>query len=134
MSEHGYEQRDAHEGATLRAGLYILAVMFLVAALVVPFYRFLARGEAQAQPQPASVVAKPKAAEPSFPRLVSAEPPVLAEFRRQEDALLTSYGWVEKDRGIARIPVAEAIRLVGARGSLPRFAATGLSPAPGAAR
>lgn len=119
----GYERSDANTGATLRAGLYILGVMFLTALLLVPMYRLLARGETAAQPAPAQVV-KSDTSEPSlsFPRLVESEPRVLAEFRAQEDALLTSYGWVEKDKGVARIPIDEAMRLVAQRG-LPKFEA-----------
>jgi hypothetical protein len=119
----GFEKTDAKAGASFRAGLYILGMMFVTALLVVPFYRLLARVETAAQP-PAAEVVKSEMSEPtvSFPKLVSSEPRVLAEFRAQEEALLTSYGWVEKDKGIARIPIDEAIRIVAARG-LPRFAA-----------
>ena len=119
----GYEKTDAKAGATYRAGFYILATMFVTALLVVPFYRLLARVETAAQP-PASEVVKSSVSEPapSFPRLVESEPRVLAGFRAQEDALLTSYGWIEKDKGIARIPISEAIRLVAERG-LPKFEA-----------
>ncbi|MGE5127601.1 MAG: hypothetical protein ACM3PV_15020 [Betaproteobacteria bacterium] len=135
--QKGYETSDAHAGATFRAGLYILGTMFLVAAVVVPLYWLYARRETAAQPRPASLVREQApAAAPTFPKLVSSEPPVLAEFRRQEDELLTSYGWVEKDRGVARMPIAEAMRLVGDRGRLPTLPAP--SPAPqssaGAAR
>jgi hypothetical protein len=127
----GYEKTDARAGATFRAGLYILATMVVTALLVVPFYRLLARVETAAQP-PAAEVVKSAVSEPvaSFPRLVESEPRVLAEFRAQEDALLTSYGWVEKDRGIARIPIDEAMKIVAARG-LPKFQATAESPAGG---
>jgi hypothetical protein len=125
----GYERTDAAAGATFRAGLAILAVMVVTAALVVPMYRLLARGETAKQPPPAQVV-KTEMSEPvqTFPRLVESEPRVLAEFRKAEDALLTSYGWVEKDKGIARIPIDEAMRLVAERG-LPAFPAP--APQPG---
>ena len=123
----GYEKTDARAGATIRAGLYMLGAMFLTALLLVPLYRLLARSETATQPAPAEVV-KTEMSEPvlSFPRLLESEPRVLAEFRVQEDALLRSYGWVEKDKGIARIPIDEAMRIVAERG-LPTFAA----PAPG---
>jgi hypothetical protein len=123
----GYEKTDARAGATIRAGLYMLGAMFLTALLLVPLYRLLARSETATQPAPAEVV-KTEMSEPvlSFPRLLESEPRVLAEFRVQEDALLRSYGWVEKDKGIARIPIDEAMKIVAERG-LPTFAA----PAPG---
>ena len=125
----GFEKTDAKAGASFRAGLYILGMMFVTALLVVPFYRLLARVETAAQP-PAAEVVKSEMSEPtvSFPKLVSSEPRVLAEFRAQEEALLTSYGWVEKDKGIARIPISEALRIVAERG-LPRFEAPAEAPA-----
>ena len=118
-----YERTDANAGGALRAGLYMLAMMVVTALLVVPFYRLLARGETAAQP-PAAEVVESTVSEPapSFPRLVESEPRVLAGFRAQEEALLTSYGWVEKDKGLCRIPIDEAMRIVAARG-LPEFEA-----------
>jgi hypothetical protein len=127
-SQPGYETLDAQAGATYRAGLYIVGTMVVVALVLVPMYWFLARRESATQ-EPAATVIKeqPKAAATAFPKLVTSEPTVLAEFREQEDELLDSYGWVEKDRGIARLPIAEAVRLVGERGALPVFP-TGASP------
>ena len=95
--------------------------MIVTALLVVPFYRLLARVETAAQP-PAAKVVESGVSEPalSFPKLVESEPRVLGEFRAQEDALLTSYGWVEKDKGLARIPIDAAMRIVAERG-LPKF-------------
>jgi hypothetical protein len=136
MSKHepqdhgGYESTDAHAGDTYRAGLYILGTMVLSALVVVPMYRFLARKEAREQKPAATVLtADPNAGLASVPRLVTSEPLALAEFRAQEDALLTSYGWVEKDKGIARLPIDVAMRIVAERG-LPEFPAPSPSPAP----
>jgi hypothetical protein len=122
----GYEKTDARAGPTIRAGLAILAVMFLTALVLVPMYRVLARREAAKQPPPAEVV-RTEISEPAaaFPRLLTSEPAALAEFRAQEEALLASYGWVEKDRGVVRIPITEAMRIV-AESGLPTFPA----PAP----
>ncbi len=134
MSKHeppgGYEKTDAHAGDTYRAGLYILGTMVLSALVVVPMYRFLARQEDREQKPAATVLkADPGAALGSAPRLVVSEPLALAEFRAQEEALLTSYGWVEKDRGIARLPIDVAMRIVAERG-LPEFPSTAPSTAP----
>jgi hypothetical protein len=124
----GYEKTDAHAGATVRAGLTILGVMFLTALVLVPMYRFLGRRE-KAEQKPAATVLKPDAAAPAFPRLVASEPAVLAEFRAQEDAFLAGWGWVEKDEGIARMPIEEAMKIVAERG-LPTFPAPGPATAP----
>lgn len=124
----GFERSDAHAGATLRAGGYILAAMFVVAALLVPAYWFLVRRETKAQPRPATVI-KETPVPGAFPRLVTNEPASLAVFRAQEDVILEGYAWVEKDRGIARMPISEAMRIVGARGALPAFPSPAPSPA-----
>jgi len=126
----GYEKTDAHAGDTYRAGLYILGTMVLTALVVVPMYRFLARKEARQQaPAATALKADPNAAPVAFPRLVTAEPAVLAEFRAQEDAFLASYGWVEKDKGIARLPIDVAMKIVAERG-VPRFPPPAPSPTP----
>lgn len=127
----GYETLDAQAGATYRAGAYILGAMFLAAALLVPMYGLLARRESRLQSPAATVIREQPAAAGSFPRLVTSEPLVLKTFREQEDAILNSYGWVEKDRGVARMPVTEAIRIVGERRALPSFPAAPLAATPG---
>ena len=120
--EAGYERTDAAIGPTLRAGVYLLGAMFLVSFVVVPLYRLYARREAAAQPERATVLtASPPPG--AFPRLVESEPRALAEFRAREDLLLGSYGWIDRDRGLARMPIEEAVRIVGERGTLPAFAA-----------
>ena len=136
MSRHepqghgGYEKTDAHAGDTYRAGLYILGTMVVTALVVVPMYRFLAGREAREQGKAATVL-RPDAGAPApaFPKLVTSEPAVLAEFHAQEDAFLASYGWVEKDKGIARMPIDEAMKIVAERG-LPKFPGPEPTPAP----
>ncbi len=125
----GYERTDASVGPTLRAGMYLLGAMFLVSLVVVPLFWFYARRETAAQPERATVL---KASPPPgvFPRLVESEPRALAEFRAREDVLLGSYGWIDKDGGLARMPIEEAIRIVGQRGSLPAFAAAAPADVP----
>jgi hypothetical protein len=126
----GYERTDASAGGTFRAGLWILGIMVVTAFLLVPAFRLLARMESAAQPPPAEVV-KSEVSDPvkSFPKLVESEPRVLAEFRAQERALLTTYAWVEKDKGKVRIPIDEAMRIVAERG-LPKFEAPAAAAAP----
>jgi hypothetical protein len=130
----GYEKVDVSAGSTFRAGLYILGSMFLTAVLLVPLYRLLTREEKASQaPAATALKVDPRRMEPQGPRLLVAEDKALAALRAQEDALLGSYGWVEKDRGIVRIPIDEAMRIV-AESGLPAFPAPGASPAPGGAR
>ncbi len=41
----------------------------------------------------------------------------LAQFEAAQRAALSGYGWVDRDRGIARIPIEEAMRMIVARGA-----------------
>ena len=67
----------------------------------------------------------------------------LVDMRRREDAALNSYGWVDKQHGVVRIPIAEAKKLALQRGyptvaqpavpattTAPQQPATQMEPAP----
>jgi hypothetical protein len=53
---------------------------------------------------------------PPEPRLQTNPRQDLRDLRAAEDGVLTSYGWVDKSRGIARMPIAEAMKLTVERG------------------
>jgi hypothetical protein len=63
---------------------------------------------------------------PAGPRLQAQPANEIFQFRLQEDAVLGSYGWVDRNAGTVRIPIADAMRLTVERG-LPSRA----EPAPG---
>ena len=47
-----------------------------------------------------------------FPRLQLSPPADLQAFRAREEAELSSYGWVSKTAGVARIPIERAMKLL----------------------
>jgi hypothetical protein len=53
---------------------------------------------------------------PPEPRLQTAPREDLRELRAAEDTALGSYGWVDRNAGIVRIPIDEAMRLTLERG------------------
>ena len=53
---------------------------------------------------------------PPEPRLQTNPREELRELQAQEDAVLGSYGLVDKDRGVVRIPIDEAMKLIVQRG------------------
>ncbi|HUI09057.1 MAG TPA: hypothetical protein VL221_01955 [Bacteroidota bacterium] len=53
---------------------------------------------------------------PPEPRFQTDPHADLLRLRAAEDTMLTGYGWVERDSGLARIPVARAMALLAARG------------------
>jgi hypothetical protein len=50
------------------------------------------------------------------PQLLISEPVVLDQQRQVEEQQLTGYGWVDEAGGVARIPIAEAKKLIVERG------------------
>lgn len=53
---------------------------------------------------------------PPEPRLQVAAKADLDQLRATENAQLESYGWVDRDQGIARIPIERAMKLLSERG------------------
>jgi len=65
------------------------------------------------------------------PRLETNEPREINDFRVQEERTLHSYGWVDQQAGVVRIPIARAMELVAQRG-LPTRPQAGTVPPSGA--
>jgi len=116
-----YEPKDVNAGPTFWFGFAILAIMVVTAFATKPLFDLLGEEETAAQ-APAAYVpgVDPSALEPPSPRL-QVDPEIdLETLRAQEDAILGSYAWVDKEQGIVRIPVEKAMRLVAERG-MPAF-------------
>ncbi len=89
-------------------GLVILAVIVHI-GLWWLFFQLKAREALQ--DQAISPLARRGVAVPPWPRLVVNEPLGLREQRQREDAVLQNYGWVNKQDGIARVPVTRAMKM-----------------------
>lgn len=101
--------RHEPEGSSSR-GILLGALIFLVSlALILVCIRVLLHHFRRAHPSrtpgnvPAQVTSSPVA-----PWVNPARD--LAELRAREDEHLTSYGWVDHERGRVRIPIAQAMR------------------------
>ena len=53
---------------------------------------------------------------PPEPRLQTDPRDDLRHLRENEDQVLDSYGWVDRNAGVVRIPIADAMRLIVERG------------------
>lgn len=107
--------------------MLILTIITLFCyALVAGFYKFmesravsndttrspLASTPVQPAIQDGRVVGGPAA----VPSLLVGEPVNLQKFRAEEDHLLTSYGWVDQNAGVVRLPIDRAKELLLERG------------------
>ena len=112
----GHEERDV----TLRPIVWAGAGMAVVVALVFVLVRWtfvsdLAHDAAQSPP--ANPLTRSYGRQlPPEPRLQTHPIRDLRDLRAAEDAVLTSYGWVDRKAGIVRIPIARAMELLATRG------------------
>lgn len=115
-----FETEDIRATPVLKFLVGLAVTCVVVAFLLLAFYRGMRSYVAGRQPPPPHMTfeADRKA---SGPLLQESPVPDLATYRAEEEKALATYGWVDKARGIARIPVDEAIRLTAERG-LPRTA------------
>jgi len=109
-----YETRDVN----FRAVLGLAAGIVLGGAIVCGgLWLLLAslRAEARRKEPVVSPLAKTQPAPPA-PRLQDAPALDYRAFREQEDERLRSYGWIDREQKIARMPIERAIDLLAERG------------------
>ena len=111
-----HEESDVNVRGVLgfAAGLLVTAVLiqFMVWLL---FVYFSGREAARVVPE-YPLAAGEQTRVPPEPRLQTNPREDLRALRAREDAVLNSYGWVDKTSGVVRIPIDEAIKLTVQRG------------------
>ena len=111
-----HEESDVNVAAILRYGLGLVVV-----AVVVHIFLWWLLGAYERQNERAQTQVYPMAAGqqnrlPPAPRFQENPQQELQQLREKQKALLEGYGWVNKEAGVARIPIEEAMRLVVERG------------------
>lgn len=94
----------------LRRGAYVIAGG-IVCALVAGVLMLRGRGPVANTP--------PQAFKGAAPLLQPAPQPDRVHYMQEKRHVLDSYGWVDRQAGIARIPLDEAMKLLAARGAVP---------------
>ena len=111
-----HEESDVNVSAILRYGVGL----FLIAAVVHLFLWWLLgvyehRNE-RAQTQAYPMAASQQDRLPPAPRFQQDPQQELQDLRARQKALLEGYGWANKEAGVVRIPIEEAMRIVVERG------------------
>jgi hypothetical protein len=111
-----HEESDVNVGAILRYGVGL----FLIAAVVHLFLWWLLgvyeRQNERAQTQVYPMAVSQQDRLPPQPRFQQDPQQELQDLRAKQKALLEGYGWANKEAGVVRIPIEEAMRLVVERG------------------
>lgn len=110
----GYEKQDVGFRFAMVFVSALIAAVVVVLIFLVWFYRMVA----PAPPQQATTARRL----PPGP-VLQANPAVdMAKFRQREEQKVSSYGWVDRNAGIAKVPVQRAMEMVAERG-LPQWQA-----------
>jgi hypothetical protein len=112
-TEAGYELRDTKPTSLVLWGVVLLLVVVLAVFASWAFFDQLAASAARRDVPPSPFVSN---APPPEPRLLVNEPADLKAVLGEEEEVLDSYGWVDKSRGIVRIPIERAMELVAKEG------------------
>jgi len=110
-------------------GIFAFAVGLVIVGMVIHLFVWLlmqffsAREATRTVPQyPLAITQENRL--PPEPRLQTNPRQDLRDLRAAEDAILASYGWVDKNSGVVRIPIDQAMKLMLERGLPVREGAT----------
>jgi hypothetical protein len=110
----GHELSDLRPGYIALFGIALTAVIVGAAVIASLLIHFKA-AEYSRQETPVPRLAGEREATPG-PRLQVDANNELRQMRAGEDAVLNSYGWVDKDSGIVRIPIDRAMEILAKKG------------------
>jgi hypothetical protein len=112
-----HETRDINVFQVSAFGIGLLLSCIVTVFAMWVMFRFLYHREDEKNASnPAAAMMSQRPALPPEPRL-QAEPKIeLKDLRADEDAILSSYGWIDPDKGIVRIPIDQAIDIVAQKG------------------
>jgi len=128
----GYEKSDLKPKPIVIFGVILSLVTILAFVATYGMIRLLGWWERPRLETPASPLATRTV--PPEPRLQVEAPKELKGLQKAEQEVLTTYAWVSKEAGIARIPIERAMQLVLERGLPVSKPAPIAAPAKGGAR
>jgi len=113
-----HEVTDVPLTGTTRAAILSLVIVAIIMAVIYGMWGlYLSRVRQQDTPPPPMADSAYGTRVPVLPRIQSMPATDLASYRKAQLDKLTSYGWVDKNAGVARIPINRAIELMAERAS-----------------
>jgi len=127
-----HEPTDVEPRSILRLSLAVGVVLVLTVIALLPLFSFFDRREARQDAPPGPLAPADKGREFPAPRLQVQPFADIRQLRAREQELIESYGWVDQQAGIVRIPIEEAMKLTVERGLPVRGAGPLAPPGPAA--
>jgi hypothetical protein len=113
MSSVRHETSDVNVSSVLGFGAGLLVSGLVISLLVWGLFLYFSE---QAARRGSTVAGLTKQTLPPPPRLQTNPRGDLLELREAEDRVLTTYGWVDRNAGVVRIPIEQAMKLTVERG------------------
>jgi len=129
-SQPRYETRDVATRSMVYSAIGIAAL--ILAGLLASWFSFRYFVGVQQLGPPASPFENTRELPPA-PRLQVSPTETLKQYQSEESSKLSSYGWIDKNAGVVRIPIARATELSLQRG-FPIRSSTPTSSRPGGAK
>ncbi len=114
-NEHGYETTDAAIGKVVIYSVALVVFVALVFGAILLLFNFLAVQTAQEAAPPPPLLQEAELLPPQ-PRLQRVPAGDLRRMKAVDETVLNSYGWVDKENGVVRIPIDQAMELTLERG------------------
>jgi hypothetical protein len=112
-----HERRDVNVFQITAFGIGLMLSCIVVVFAMWAMFDFLAHREDQKNAEnPNAAMMNQQQKLPPEPRLQATPRIELRDMRADEDAILNGYGWVDPNKGIARIPIGQAMDIVAQKG------------------
>lgn len=111
-----HEESDVNVSAILRYGAGLLIIGALVHVSLWLLLGMFERQNERARTQVYPMAAGEQNRLPPTPRFQENPQQELQDLRAKQRALLEEYGWVNKEAGVARIPIEDAMKIIVQRG------------------
>jgi hypothetical protein len=111
-----HEGSDVNIRAILAFGAGLIVTAAVIHVLVYLLFAYFQRREERSVVRDFPLAIEQQNRIPPEPRLQTNPREDLRALEARDEALLNSYGWTDKDTGVARIPIKEAIKLTVQRG------------------
>jgi hypothetical protein len=118
-----HEESDVNVAAIIRYGIGLLVIGAFILVFLWWLQGTYARQNERAQTQVYPLAAGQQDRLPPFPRFQENPQQELQDLRAKQKALLEGYQWINKDAGVARIPIEDAMKIVVEHGLPARRAA-----------
>ena len=116
MADQHHEESDVDFRGIMTFATGLVGVALVVYAIIFGIFRFFEARDGVTVAAEYPLAAAQGHRVPPEPRLQTDPRQDLADLRANEDELLRTYGWVDKNAGVIRIPIDAAMKLTLERG------------------